>query len=445
MLYYNFGDYEGFKKRFGIVRDKNGKLIRKNKILLSYVKNKELFKWTMYYVGGCGDISKSFINARNLSTVEKHIKSCLMSQCGRYFINIMGYYFCSPIYATDEWNGMPEDGSIGFVRYKDMKRGGKVYNMKIGKMIRHLLDYMKSSRLFSEEAKIYFCEVMKEEWLAYQENLNPDGGVVVDTDFRFIYNSSSYAGEIESCMTNDGFHTFYNLVDAHAASLRNKEGKILSRCIIFDKVHVSDTGEVLRLAERQYSVDNNPVYSRMLIDRLIGGGYIDGFKKIGAGCHDAHSFVMNNGELIYGDLSISANLDADDVVSYQDSFKSYDPKTHKLYNYEKTRYSLEVTDGVMEGTEYDEYHQRRTFNDILQCHYDGSWIDVDEECLDDFMLLDNDYYHLDEVSLCPECDEYYLEYSGRHSKLTGEYYCCEYCKEKAEERYREEHDIEEAA
>ena len=44
MLYFDFKNYEEFKERFGIKRDEKGKLLRKNKILLSWVTNKALFK-----------------------------------------------------------------------------------------------------------------------------------------------------------------------------------------------------------------------------------------------------------------------------------------------------------------------------------------------------------------------------------------------------------------
>ena len=47
MLYFDFKDYEEFKQRFGIERDEKGKLMRKNKILLSWVTNKELFKYSV--------------------------------------------------------------------------------------------------------------------------------------------------------------------------------------------------------------------------------------------------------------------------------------------------------------------------------------------------------------------------------------------------------------
>ena len=42
MLYYNFSNFEEFKERFGIQEHANGEKSRKNKILLAFIKNKEL-------------------------------------------------------------------------------------------------------------------------------------------------------------------------------------------------------------------------------------------------------------------------------------------------------------------------------------------------------------------------------------------------------------------
>ena len=42
MLYYDFIDYEDFKERFGIIHHGNGTKNRKNKILLAYIKSKDL-------------------------------------------------------------------------------------------------------------------------------------------------------------------------------------------------------------------------------------------------------------------------------------------------------------------------------------------------------------------------------------------------------------------
>lgn len=42
MLYYNFNNYEEFKELFGLVKHGNGVKSRKNKILLSFKKNRKL-------------------------------------------------------------------------------------------------------------------------------------------------------------------------------------------------------------------------------------------------------------------------------------------------------------------------------------------------------------------------------------------------------------------
>ncbi len=42
MLYYNFYGYEGFKTCFGLEKRDNGTVARKNKILLSHLKNPAL-------------------------------------------------------------------------------------------------------------------------------------------------------------------------------------------------------------------------------------------------------------------------------------------------------------------------------------------------------------------------------------------------------------------
>ena len=42
MLYHNFHNFEGFKGLFGIQHHGNGVKSRKNKILLSYIKNRQL-------------------------------------------------------------------------------------------------------------------------------------------------------------------------------------------------------------------------------------------------------------------------------------------------------------------------------------------------------------------------------------------------------------------
>ena len=52
MLYYKFQNYEEFKETFGLNYHSNGTKSRKNKILLSFIKNKEYVskdKYEQYY------------------------------------------------------------------------------------------------------------------------------------------------------------------------------------------------------------------------------------------------------------------------------------------------------------------------------------------------------------------------------------------------------------
>ena len=63
---------------------------------------------------------------------------------------------------------------------------------------------------------------------------------------------------------------------------------------------------------------------RALIDALIKGGHIDGYKKVGAGCGDSRAFVdLEENSLSDRKFRIECDLDYDDTLSYQDSFKWY--------------------------------------------------------------------------------------------------------------------------
>lgn len=45
MLYYQFRNYEEFKEIFAVEKRNNGAEVRKNKILLSHLKNADLLKY----------------------------------------------------------------------------------------------------------------------------------------------------------------------------------------------------------------------------------------------------------------------------------------------------------------------------------------------------------------------------------------------------------------
>ena len=441
MLYFDFKNYEEFKERFGIKRDEKGKLLRKNKILLSWVTNKALFKECVWREKHRDEKQYPLINYTSMDQVIKMVNVWMNIPCSRYQLYLNGKCYYSDLYKTDELYGIPEDGSLGFIRYQNMEREGKVYKMKAGKMYRHLLDSCMYSDCISDKVKIYLCELFTEEWMAYQSKYVCDYTLHVDKNFGKIYDSDYYldGSDFHSCMTDKGYHTFYKLTDASAAYITNHDGKIMARCVIYNDVRNDYTGETYRLAERQYAANGNLLYMRMLINALIREGHIDGYKRIGMGCSDASAFILNDGtKLDDEDLSIEVELDAYDVVSYQDSFKWYDPATKRADNYRYGDFSLESTNGIVEGTNYDELHSERTFNDVITVSINGRYYNVDEDYAYDYCLIDGIYYHPDDVAECPECGCMFVIEDGYYSEITEKSYCCTHCMYEAEERFEEE-------
>lgn len=443
MLYYNFKNYEEFKERFGIKRDANGKLIRKNKVLLAWAKNKELFRLCVHKEKIGEWDPYRLINFTHVCHVEVYVKSLMKWTTGPHALHLNGKIYWSPKYKTDDARGIPEDGSIGFIRYQNMEREGKVYKMKAGKMYKHLMDNCYYSQVIAEEVKNYMCEILTQEWISYQQRFLPDNyDLYVDSDFEYIYDMDNYldGDNFGSCMADKGFHRFYEKANAEAACLCTPDGEIAARCIIFNKVVDSSTCEVYRLAERQYASHGNVNYMRMLINMLIKEGHIDGFKRIGAGCGDADAFVLNDGTPLEGHrLYIEMNLDANDQISYMDSFKYYYPNEKKAWNVAgKGCFKLDSTDGEIGGVNYDSYHECNTFNDTVPCRYKGEWWYVDVERLGDFVEIDKDFYHNYEVRTCTVCGCIFPIEDGFYSKLTEKHYCCNECLCEAEEIFREE-------
>lgn len=89
MLYYNFNNYEEFKELFGLVKHGNGVKSRKNKILLSFIKNGKLLHDAVV----SGDYSLVHISdmatMKNLVTNEI-IKSSNDNMKLSYVVDLMG-------------------------------------------------------------------------------------------------------------------------------------------------------------------------------------------------------------------------------------------------------------------------------------------------------------------------------------------------------------------
>ena len=235
-------------------------------------------------------------------------------------------------------------------------------------------------------------------------------------------------------------------MEAKAAYLTDTDGTIVARAIIFTKVYTTD-GKTIRLCERQYAKSCSDVLKRTLVNKLIEAGAIDGYKAIGAGCHEERAFVRIDGTPFEGEdsiFSIDCHIDrSEDWVSYQDSFKYYDEYRGKAHNDEEDSYdyTLTMTNGLLDP-EYDEW-DHEDVREVFYAYRDGEGYNVSVDNRDDYVELNGDWYYEGDVIECSECGDLfpnpdiYGSHHGEWSELTEEWYDCESCKEQAEQDYKE--------
>ena len=421
----NFKDYKEFKELF--VREDG---TRKNRILLAFLKSKDVRD----YCTQANGIKSLYEKVNSMGEMFNFCnKQICRSSRGCRCVNIMNAQYANSIYSTDGKEGICVDGDISSIRYFNHERD-RIFKMKIGKMYKHLALSSNFGKLLPESVLLYLCEEITRRWECWiSERLpkNEELTLIVNDDFEAIYDSENYGGkDFHSCMTNRDLHTFYeNAVKAKAAGLWNEGGKLLARCIIFTEVMDVDSEEILRLAERQYSAGLEEIYQRILIQKLIGGGYIDGYKKIGAGCGAANAFVTNSGaSLSDRKLYIKCNLDLDDPVSYQDSFKWYNLDENIAYNYEDwgADYDLATTEGYLEDcSNYDEWHEEYTSDDLVTVYYQDRSYTCSENRLDDFCWVPSswsgEYHHIDDCEYSHRYGEYMLADNCVYSDYDDDY------------------------
>lgn len=442
MLHYRFQNYEEFKQLFGFVKHNDGTCNRKNKILLAYIKNKELLHdaatnnhYDLLHLSDMAELESVLkYEFRKSGETDAHLRNKL---------HLMGNIYYSAIYETDENKGICEDGDTKAIRYRNCKTG-KIFKMKAGKLYRTLLLETVFGQKLPVQVVTYLAEKFALEWQTYVIGRTPKNKLYVNRDFKRIYSSSSCEGDFFSCMVNKEYYEFYeNSVDASAAYLENEEGKVIARCVIFNEVKDQD-GNVWRLAERQYASDDSLILKQTLVDALIREGHIDGYKKVGAGCGDAQAFVDIRGEsLANKKFWIKCDLDWEDSLSYQDSFKHYDIYERVADNYGSGSLSLDITDGSLEEEDnraYDNYHNYDC-DEVRTVYVHGREYCCDVENLEDFIYIDKsgEYHHIEDVCHCPVCDVYFLGTDGCDSEITGNSYCCEECMDKEEDEYKEMH------
>lgn len=450
MLYYNLNNYEDFKSRFGLEKRDNNAIVRKNKILLGHLKNPLLIRYCMRHD------DYSLLHISDMANLQKKVMEAVRNS-GKddetlpYKVELIGETYWSAKYKTDDAKGVCEDLNKFSVRYLNIERN-RIFKMRAGKFMRELILETRIGKLLSPSVLNWLAgDVFTLQWSTYTYGHTPGIKLHVDNDFGKIYRSQECRGTFNSCMTDRNRHPFYqNSVKAKAAYITDQQGHITARAILFTDVTDQD-GKKWRLLERQYSTDDNNVWKRLLIDKLIQGGHIDGYKIVGASCHEANAFVEIDGNsLANKKFKIDCDLDDKDTLSYQDSFKWYCYNQRKAYNYPHNNYTyeLDITDLNLYGDEdeeneedeeeWDEYHQYHCADTTL-CHWDGRVIFVDSHNLDDFVWIESKegYYHISNITLCTKCRKAVLNENAKYSQVTAEFYCCIECMNKAEKEFKQ--------
>lgn len=448
MLYYNFCGYEGFKSLFGLEKRNDGVAVRKNKILLGHLKSLALLRYcrehndyTLLHIYNMADLQKKVMKAVTESGENDEKLP--------YEVELIGKTYYSSQYKTDEAKGLCEDLDKNSVRYINVERN-RVYKMRAGKFMRELILETKIGKQLSPSVINWISgDVFTQNWCTYTHGNSPDMELHVNGEFWRIYSSKHCKGDFGSCMVDGDRTSFYHdSVKAQAAYITDKTGLIVARAILFTDVTDQD-GRKWRLLERQYSSGGDDVLKRLLVDRLIQEDYIDGYKVIGASCHEANAFVdIDGNSLADKKFEIDCILGKWDTLSYQDSFKWYNYDQNKAYNYVNSgaSYNLDTTDLNLYGDdnedddgEWDDYHQYYCDNTRL-CYRNGREIWVDVNNLDDFIWIESkqEYHHEDDCVCCEECQTYILEDDAMCSEVTEEYYCCGECMEKAEDEFKRE-------
>lgn len=438
MLSYPFNNFEEFKELFGIIQHGNGVKSRKNRILLSYLKQPGLLK----KVRETGDYS--LINIHSMAELRQVMLDHIQ-QSGKedsklpYEMQLKNYSFWSDKYCTDGKKGVTLDGDTRAIRYINMESNHD-YKMKCGKMFNHLINATTFGRNLPVQVITFLCEELTMEWCSHNALFN-GMELHIDEDFERIYNSDYCKGDFHSCMVDKGHDEFYSshVKGCRAAYLQNEEGMIIARAIIFTAY--DEQGKSYQVCERQYSTDCDDVLKRMLVDRLIMEGEIQLFKKVGSGCSEATAFVGINGEDM-SHLKLFIELDhfySYSTCSYMDSFKWVSFHNQRAYNYDTGSWDemIDITDETIddyhgenddddEFDAYDDWHEYGC-DETVEAYHNGRLYHVDADNLDDFQEIDGTYYHLDNCCACEKCGQWMLKSDATYNSDAEAYFCDDKC------------------
>lgn len=457
MINFPFENYEDFKTIFGKRVHNNGVVTRDNNILLQYYRDKEFRRYVRKLEADGYVRAGELLKIRNMAQLKSAILPWILrvrpDDDARRTIDFGDDYpnLYNKRFKTDEYKGICMDGTSGItedgrIRVVFLDDREKVVKIKAGKLFREIMDSTEFGRMVPEQVKVWLAEQFVEEWKAYSSTKSVNAYELhVDKDFERIYDGECLEGDFHSCMVDeDQYHFYEDAVNASAAYLTNQDNMVVARAIIFNKV-VDEDGKVWRLCERQYSTDIDLILQRMLVQKLIAGGHIDGYKQIGAGCSDSQAFVGNDGNsLFHMRFHIVCNLEPGETLSYQDSFKWYDYKNNTAYNFRPdfSCLDLSTTADTLEDLAYDEYHDCYCNSVTTVYVEEGRSMDCDSDDLDDFVWVNGmDAYCLEsETGICPHCGAMLYIHSDEacYSDLLDQTFCCDDCRTAAEDEYKKD-------
>ena len=162
MLFYKFRNFEEFNELFGIQHHGNGEKSRKNKILLSYIKDRKL----LHDATTSGDFHLLHISSMaelKQTMIAEILRSGIRDDNLPYKVEILKNIYRSANYYTDDYKGVCEDGDYRAIRYVNAENG-RVFKMKIGKLYRKLILETAFGRTLPEQVITYLCEEIAQEW-----------------------------------------------------------------------------------------------------------------------------------------------------------------------------------------------------------------------------------------------------------------------------------------
>ena len=454
----SFSNAEEFNRIFGKTVHGNGVVSRKNAILLALLKSKTIWEWCrqhddwrMLNLTSMQDMKQTVLNL-----IDEEARTGYHDRDSKFrrVCKLNNKYWFNDKYETDERQGVCLDdveGDGNFIRYINREHNNKVFKMKAGKFYKYLILQTEIGKALPQQVLVWLLEELCAEWKTYVAERVPRYELHINQNFERIYNRWHCEGDFGSCMAGEDQYYFYeDAVIAKAAYLEDEDGKVVARCILFPKVQDED-GVIWRLAERQYSRNGDTILKQLLVNALIKEGAIDGYKAITASCGDSRAFIdLEGNSLSDKEFSIDCHLEHGDTLSYQDSFKYFLPQEGRAYNRWQDDCDdddrLDTTDREFYGSlrEWDSYHERYC-RDVVGVYHQNDYMTCDEEDLEDFQNYGGSWYHKDDLLVCPRCGGYFLDpcYYGssesEYSELLEEDFCCEDCRNEAENEYKEEH------